>query len=170
MSNVSNTLNLSNPSNNNDAPATMDAAQADCGATEFKGAKKIEKKETEPPSRVETIQPDVNLASHGVNTNITRRNKKESKNKLVQQPEVVSLMLGDKQNEARYKEDDIRSLRNQQLLSVKKEEIEKIYEMKNYVYLRPEQMKNLRLASRSKPPTPNNPTDVNDPSVSTESN
>ncbi|CAK9810941.1 hypothetical protein ANTQUA_LOCUS6696 [Anthophora quadrimaculata] len=170
MSNVSNTLNLSNPPNNNDASTTMDATQADSGATEFQDAKKIEKKETEPPSRVETIQPDINLASHGVNTNITRRTKKESNNKLVQQPEIVNLMLDDKQSDARYKEDDIRSLRNQQLLSVKKEEIEKIYEMKNYAYLRPEQLKNLRLASRSKPPIPNNPTDVNEPSVSTESN
>ncbi|KOC66294.1 hypothetical protein WH47_07363 [Habropoda laboriosa] len=168
LSNVSDTLNLSNPPNpHNDVPSAMDTAQADSGATELHDSKKTEKKEKELPAHVETIQPDINIASHGVSTNIAKRNKKE-KSKLVQQPAVVSLMLGDRQNEVRYFEDDIRSLRNQQLLLVKKEEIEKIYEMKNYAYLRPEQMKNLRLVSRSKP-TPNNPTDINNPPVPAES-
>ncbi|XP_026673817.1 actin cytoskeleton-regulatory complex protein PAN1-like [Ceratina calcarata] len=110
-------------------------------------------KKHKDPVHVETIQPNLNYPMQGGgNPAISKRQIKSStgdNSSLVEDPETVNLIKGEKDID----DTRIHTMRNQELLSVEGQVIREIYEAKNYAYLRPEEMKNLRLVSRPRPPT-----------------
>ncbi|CAL7945356.1 unnamed protein product [Xylocopa violacea] len=159
-SNPTDSMSLSNPSNpsnpSSDALPPVENIETNSDGSPLNDSgKKVGKTNKEQFAYVETIQPDISgLPSHGANTRASKRTIKNKATKLVQEPQVVNRVLEEKQNE----EENVHALRKEQLLSVNKEEIQKIYEMKNYAYLRPEEMKNLRLVSRPRTPPMNSVT------------
>ncbi|XP_043800190.1 uncharacterized protein LOC122718879 [Apis laboriosa] len=96
-------------------------------------------------THVKTIKPNITMTVSSPPSNPSHETKSNASN-LIQNPKIVKLGSLDEQKN----DQSIYSMRNDDLLSIKKEEIEKIYEQKNYAYLRAEDMKNFRLIPRTR--------------------
>ncbi|XP_043527791.1 uncharacterized protein LOC122538091 [Frieseomelitta varia] len=135
--------NSADPPSDGGESSWIENGETDIDLDETKDSKKINKKKEES-EHVETIHPEIHRHS---NAHISNKDRKKKASKLVQDPKVVNL----KKREKQTKEENIHAQRNEELLSVKKKDIERIYEQKNYAYLRPEAMKNLRFVSKPIP-------------------
>ncbi|XP_076231145.1 uncharacterized protein LOC143177201 [Calliopsis andreniformis] len=113
--------------------------------------KKLTDRDKGSAPRVETIQPDSNPSLHGVSGNIPKNLREDEPSDLVQRPKPENVSLDERRKEEESREESIHAIRQAQLLSVTKQEIEQIYELKNYAYLRPEEMKHLRFNVQSNP-------------------
>ncbi|KAK1128149.1 hypothetical protein K0M31_003634 [Melipona bicolor] len=135
--------NSANPPSDGGESSLIENGGMDIDLDETEDSKKIDKKK-EKIEHVETIHPEIHTHS---SAHISNKDGKKKASKLVQDPKVVNL----KKREKQINEENIHAQRNKELLLVRKEDIERIYEQKNYAYLRPEEMKNLRLVSKPIP-------------------